>query len=185
MKNADLIEVNGTAIGGDTEEDDDDQGGSTTPSGSVAATFKLGTDDATKTNENGQGALSQDGADAGTSYSETNNGYTLKLTGMSKVYKNSYDAKGNACLKLGSSKAAGTFTVTVPDDVTSVKIYVAGYKSNTGKFTVGGKSYSTVKKSANGEYDVITIDTSSTKTFTFTTVSGGWRVKINTIEFYK
>ena len=170
---------------GTPDSGDDDQGGSTTPSGSVAATFKLGTDDATKTNENAQGAQSQDGADAGTSYSETNNGYTLKLTGMSKVYKNSYDAKGNACLKLGSSKAAGTFTVTVPADVTSVKIYVAGYKSNTGKFTIGSTSYSTVKKSANGEYDVITIDTSSTKTFTFTTVSGGWRVKINTIEFCK
>ncbi len=182
MKNADLIEVNGTAIGGD-EEDDDDQGGSTTPSGSVVATFTLGTDDSTKTNEGNQ---TQDGTDAGTSYSETTNGYTLSLTSMSKVYKNAYDAKGNACLKLGSSSAVGKFTFTVPADVTSVKIYVAGYKSNTGKFTInGGATQSTTKKSANGEYDVITIDTSSTKTITFSTVSGSTRVKINTIEFYK
>ena len=160
-------------------EGDDDQGGST-PTGSLAATFTLGTDDSSKTNE-----ANQDGTEA-TSYTETNNGYTLSLTGMTKAYKNSYDAKGNACLKLGTSSVAGTFTFTVPNDVTSVKLYIAGYKSNIGKFTInGGATQSTTKKSANGEYDVITIDTSSTKTIAFTTVSGGWRVKMSTIEFYK
>ena len=41
-----------------------------------------------------------------------------------------------------------------------------------------------VRPLPNGEYDVITIDTSSTKTITFATVSSGYRVKINTIEFY-
>ena len=157
-------------------------GGSTTPSGSAAATFALGTDDASKTNEGNQ---AQDGTGI-TIYTESNNGYTLTLSSLTKVYGGAHDAKGNACLKLGASSSAGSMTFTVPADITSVKIYVAGYKTNTGKFTInGGTATSTTKKSANGEYDVITVDTSSTKTITFATVSGGYRVKINTIEFCK
>jgi len=162
---------------------DDNQGGGSVPAGSVAATFKFGTDNAAKTDESDQ---TQDGTDAGTSYSESNNGYTLSLTGMSKVYKDAYDGKGNACLKMGSSSVVGTFTFTVPADITSVKIYVTGYKAKTSKVSVNsGTAQTLTKSSANGEYDVITIDTSSNKTITFATVSGATRVKLNTIEFCK
>lgn len=144
----------------------------------AAATFGLGTDDSSKTEA--------DGSELKEDYTETNNGYTLTLTDYSKVYKNAYDAKGNGCLKLGSSSAAGSFSFTVPADVTSVRIYVAGYKGKVGKFAInGGTTQVTTKYSQNAEYDVITVDTSTTKTVSFTTVSGGYRVKINTIEFVK
>ncbi len=171
----------GSGSGNQGGNEGGNEDGSTTPAGSAVATFGFGDNDSSKTNE-----ANQDGSDAGTSYSESNNGYTLNLTGMSKVYKDSFDAKGNSCIKLGTKSVAGVFSFTVPNDVTSVKIYVAGYKSTVGKFTInGGSTQSTTKISANGEYDVITIDTSSNKTIAFTTVSGGWRLKINTIEFYK
>lgn len=151
-------------------------------SGALAATFTLGTNDSSKTDESQQ---VQDGTEVTTEYTEENNGYTLTLTGLSKFYKNAYDAKGNACIKLGTSSKVGTFTFTVPENVKSVKIYVAGYKAKVGNYTInGGSKQSTTKTSGNGEYDVITIDTSSTKTITFATVSSGYRVKINTIEFY-
>lgn len=140
--------------------------------------FEFGTDNSSKTNE-----ANQDGNDA-SSYTETVNGYTLTLTSMSKVYKGSYDAKGNACLKLGTGSAAGKFSFTVPDDVTSVIIKVAGYKSNKGKISINNGSTQTISTySANGAYTDVTVDTSTNKTTSFQTVNGGYRVKITSITF--
>ena len=140
--------------------------------------FEFGADDSSKTNEG-----SQDGSSA-SSYTETVSGYTLTLTGMSKVYKGSYDAKGNACLKLGTGSAAGKFSFTVPDDVTSVIIKVAGYKSNIGKISINDGSTQTINTySANGAYTDVSVDTSTNKTTSFKTVNGGYRVKITSITF--
>ena len=155
-------------------EADPNQGGSTEPTEpELLATFTLGA--------NGS-ASHADGSEK-TSYSETNNGYTLTLSGMSKVYGSARDAKGNSCLKLGTGSAAGKFSFTVAADVTEVKIYVAKYKSNTSKVTINGTTYTLTKNSDNGEYDVITIDTTTTKTISITTISGGYRAMVNTIEF--
>ena len=118
-----------------------------------------------------------------TSYSETVDGYTLSLNNVSNFYTGARDAKGNSCIKLGASSKAGGFSLTVPDDVTSVVIYVGKYKSNTSKVTVNGTTYTLSKASDSGQYDVITIDTTTTKTITLTTVSGGYRAMVNTIEF--
>ncbi len=127
-------------------------------------------------------ASHSDGSDAST-YSETVNGYTLSITGGTKMYTGALDAKGNSCIKLGTSSVVGSFMFTVPDDVTSVIIYVAKYKAKTSKVTINGTTNTLTKSSDNGEYDEITVDTSSTKTVTFTTVSGGVRAMVNTIEF--
>ena len=124
-----------------------------------------------------------DGSDMGSSKSFTAGSYTLSLTGASKVYNGARDAKGNSCLKLGASSAIGSFQFTVPDNVTEVVIYVAKYKSNTTKINVNGSAYTLTKNSNDGAYDVITIDTTTNKTVTFTTVSGGVRCMINTIVF--
>ena len=124
-----------------------------------------------------------DGSDYGTSKSFTANGYTLQLTSMSKVFGPAYDAKGNSCIKLGTSSKTGTFKFTVPEDVTEVVIYVAKYKTNTTKITVNGTAYTINGASNNGVYDAIKIDTTTTKTITFSTVSGGVRCMINAIEF--
>ena len=150
-------------------------GGASTPTEpSTLATFEFGA--------NGSASHS-DGSEKST-YSETNNGYTLTLSSMSKVYGSARDAKGNSALKLGTSSAAGKFTFTVPDDVTKVIIYVAQYKANTTKITVNGTSYTITTASNNGAYTAIEIDTSENKTVSFTTVSGGYRAMVNTIEFW-
>ncbi len=125
-----------------------------------------------------------DGNDLGASKSYTVGTYTLKLTDMSKVYGPAYDKKGNSCIKLGTSKLVGTFTFTVANDVNKVVIYVAKYKANNTKIQVNGTDYTLTKNSDNGEYDVIEVDTSSTKTVTLTTVASTYRAMVNTIEFW-
>ena len=140
----------------------------------VLAAFDLGADGTASHNDGSEIA-------AGKTY--TASGYTLKMDSVTKVYGGARDAKGNSCLKLGTSKVTGSLTFTVPEDVTEVVIYVAKYKSNTTKINVNGTAYTLTKNSNDGVYDVITIDTSVTKTVTFATVSGGVRCMINTIEF--
>lgn len=117
-----------------------------------------------------------------TTYSETVSGYTLNITNGTQFYTGARDAKGNSCLKLGSSKNAGSFKFTVPDDVTSVIIEIAKYKTNATKMNINGTTYTLTKNSNDGAYDLITVDTTSTKTVSVA-VSSGPRAMINTITF--
>ena len=128
-------------------------------------------------------ATHKDGSSAATTYTETVDGYTLNITGGTKMYPASIDAKGNGCIKLGTSSAVGGFSFTVPADVTSVIINVAKYKSNTTKVSVNGTTYTLTKNSNNGEYDAITVDTTTEKTVKVTTVSGGVRAMVNSITY--
>lgn len=128
-------------------------------------------------------ATHKDGSSNKTTYSETVGDYTLSLTGGTNMYPGSVDAKGNGCIKLGATSKAGGFSFTVPADVTSVVICIGKYKANTTKITVNGTSYTISGASNNGEYDEIEVDTSSTKTVTLTTVSGGYRAMVNSIKF--
>jgi hypothetical protein len=124
-----------------------------------------------------------DGNDIGTAKTYTQDGYTLSLTDVSKVYDGSRDAKGNSCLKLGTSKVVGTFTFTVDSNVTKVIINVAQYKANATKITINGTTYTITTASNNGAYTAIEIDTSTTKTITLSTVSGACRAMIDSIVF--
>jgi hypothetical protein len=137
-------------------------------------TFNLG--------ENGN-AVHYDPQNSSDKYSETVDGYTLSITGGTNMYTGARDAKGNSCIKLGSSKKTGGFSFTVPDDVTSVVIYIAKYKSNASKVTVNGTTYTLSSASDNGAYDEITIDTTTTKTVTVSTVASNYRAMVNTIVF--
>ena len=119
---------------------------------------------------------------AATTYSETVNGYKLSITNGTKMYPGSRDAKGNSCIKLGTGSAAGSFKFTVPDDIQSVIIEIAKYKANSATVSIGGKSYTLSKASNNGEYDVITVDTSSSKTVEVK-VTSGYRAMVNSITF--
>lgn len=125
-----------------------------------------------------------DGSDAGSSFTITcAEGEVIDFSAVSKVYTGARDATGNSCLKLGSSKAAGTMTFTVGANIDSVIIYVSGYKANDAKITINGGDVQTISvHSADGEYTAITIDTSVNKTVTFATADGGYRAMINTIE---
>lgn len=118
-------------------------------------------------------------------YSETVGNYTLNITDGVKFFTGASDAKGNSCLKLGASKATGSFKFVVPSDVTKVVIRVAGYKANTGNFKInGGTEQTTSTASDNGEYSDVVIDTSTNKTILFETLSAGKRLMINEIEWF-
>ena len=129
------------------------------------------------------GASHNDGTDITGSKSYTNGGYTLTLTSPTKLYGDARDGKGNSCLKMGSSKATGSFTFTVPNDVSAVVIHAAGYKANQATVSVNGTRHSVPTCSNDGAYTPITVDTSANKTVTVATVSGSTRCMINTIEF--
>ena len=112
---------------------------------------------------------------------------TLRVSNCKKkigiIFK-SNDAKGNGALKLGTSKKVGSFSITVPSGVTTVNIYVAGYKATAAKFSInGGATQTTTKLSNNGEYDCIAVTVPIDGKIAFTTVSGGVRAMISKIEF--
>ena len=138
--------------------------------------FDFGANGKAEHNDAGQGEYKTD-------KSFTVDGYTLTLTGMSKVYGTAYDATGNSCIKLGGSSAAATLSFTVPEDVTKVVINIAKYKANTSKVDINGTTYTLTKNSNDGQYDAIEIDTSTNKTITLKTLSGGYRSMINSIVF--
>ena len=174
---------------GDDTTGGDTTGGDTTTAAKVA-TFTFGADEPNvihyTDNQTGVGYVHGDGTDttADAEYSETSNGYTLSWTGAEKVYNGAFDEKGNSCLKFGTSSKTGSISFTVGADVKKVVIYVAQYKTKTTKVKVNGVEKTITTSSNNGEYTAIEIDTTTTKTVTFETVSGGVRCMLNTIEFY-
>ncbi len=139
----------------------------------IEVTFELGAN----------GSASHNDGTNQTTYSETVDGYTLSITGGTNMYTGARDANGNSCIKLGTSSTIGSFTFTVPEDVTEVIIHIGKYKGNASKITVNGTAYTLTNSSNAGAYDVITVDTTTTKTITLTTVSGGVRAMVNSIVF--
>lgn len=145
------------------------------PQEGIVATFELGTNSSSSSDTDSSSALS--------TYSESNNGYTLTLNNLSKIY-NSYDASGNACLKAGTSSIVGSFNFAVSSEIDQVIMLVTGYKSNSASITVNGSTQTISTYSSNSEYTNVVIDTTNNKTISFTTTSSGYRCKINTIIFY-
>lgn len=142
---------------------------------SLVATFECGAD----------GAASHNDGSSATTYEETDGDYTLSISSGVKFYTGARDAKGNGGLKFGTSSAVGSMSIAVPSNVDLVKIYVGGYKATAAKVSVNGGATTTISTlSNNGEYTAVEASTSTNKTLTFTTVSGGVRCLINTIEFY-
>ncbi len=188
LKNAWITSINNSSSGDSTDSDssssnpgstpvdptpDDPTPDVSVPAGTLA-TFTFGDNKSSGHYDNGT---------ASTSKSYNDNGYTLELTSASQMYADCYDAKGNSCIKLGSSKNVGSFTFCVPSDVTEVTLEIAKYKANASIIKINGVEYSLNGASDNGEYDEITIDTSSNKTVVVETTSGGKRAMINTIYF--
>ena len=127
----------------------------------------------------------KDGNEIQSNYTETVNGQTITLTAYSKAYSGANDEQGNSCIKLGTSKLVGSFTFEVGANVKEVIIYVAKYKYNATKISVnGGAEITLTKNSSDGEYDAIKVDTSTNKTVTLTTVTGGIRAMVNSIEIF-
>lgn len=110
--------------------------------------------------------------------------YELVLTNLDGVYNKAYDEYGNSCLKLGTATKGGTFTFEVSEDITTVIVYVAGYKSNTAKLTVNDGKVQTIKTlSDDGQYTAIEIEVPEDGTITIATAEGGYRAMIDRIVF--
>ena len=124
-----------------------------------------------------------DGSNLGSSKTYTEGNYTLALTSATNIFGPATDAMGNSVLKIGTSSKTGSFTFTVPNDVTSVEIHVAQYKANATKITINGTAYTVSTASNNGAYTAYKVDTTSTKTVTFATASGGVRCMIDKIVY--
>lgn len=141
----------------------------------LVATFALG--------ENGT-ASHFDGSEK-SSYSEVSGDYTLNIASGTKMYTGARDAKGNSCLKLGTGSLAASFTINVPTGVKKVVVYIAGYKAKVGAYTInGGAVAKTTTKSDDGSYEAVAIDVPADGKIVIATTSAGYRVMINTIEFY-
>lgn len=163
--------VEGSTSGGDSGADDNTGSTPVTPGAEIV--FELGANGA---------ATHKDGSEKA-SYSETVDGYTLNITGGTKCYTGAFDATGNSAIKMGTGSAAGSFSLTAPDDVIKVIFNVAGYKSTAAKLSVNGTAHTVSTFSNNGAYTAIEVDTTTTKNISFATVSGGYRCMINSITF--
>ena len=85
---------------------------------------------------------------------------------------------------MGASSVVGTFTFEVGANVDSVVIRVAAYKQKPTTVTINGTEYVidvTNYSSDDGSYYEITIDTTSVKTVTVSTVSGKTRAMVDSI----
>ena len=116
-------------------------------------------------------------------YEEVVEGNTLSLTNGLKMYPNSFDAKNNSTIKLGTSSAIGSFKLTAPSNVDYVIFNVAGYKDNDAIFTINGLEYETNYLSDDGEYKAFKIDTTVNKNLAFGTVTGAKRLMIDSIQY--
>ncbi len=143
----------------------------------LLASFTMGEDGEASTSTRDGSAVSDDKP-----YTEESGSYTLSITGTN-LNSAAYDPTGNRVLKVGTSKKSGSFTFTVNDNVSSVKIYIGRYNGNKAvSATVNDKQTQALdKNTANGEYDVLIIDTSTIKTIT---VSVNLYARVNTIEYY-
>ena len=159
----------------DTQETTTETSESSHPSGNSLAKFEFG--------DNGE-AKHYDGSEMkDSSASYTQNGYTLKFTSFSKVYVKAKDAVGTSVLKIGTSSVVGSFEFVVGDNVNSVLLKIAKYKDHDTVININGTEYTLTKNSNDGEYDIITIDTSTNKKITFESVKTGKRCMIDSIEF--
>ena len=117
--------------------------------------------------------------------SYTNNGYTITFTDCASVYDKCNDEMGNSAIKFGTGSKIGSLTFTVADDVDYIVIKLAKYKANASKYSInGGTAVSLTKSSNDGEYEAVTVDTTTNKTVTIATVSGGLRMMMDSIAFY-
>lgn len=138
----------------------------------VLASFALGA--------NGK-AEHADGSSAAT-YTETVGEYTLNISDGTMMYTGARDAKGNSCIKFGTSKAAASCKIAVPKGV-KVVVYIGGYKANDAKFTINGGEEKTVTAHSNdGAYEGIVCEAVDGYV-TVASTSGSPRLMINTIEF--
>lgn len=129
-------------------------------------------------------SVHSDGNAMSASKTFTSGNYSLNLKNATKVFENAFDAKGNSCLKVGSSSSVGSFDFTVASDVNCVVLSIAQYKDKDSKVLVNGSAYTITTSSNSGEYTYIGVDTSDVKQVTVVTGVNACRIMINDISYY-
>jgi len=163
------------------------------PETTKVATFDLGTNGAAC--EPGKESDGTGITDTTGTISKVDGNYTLNIVNPTKVYDNAGDPSGNGCIKLGTSKVAGSFTIDITgQDVKKIVIYVGKYKTYNDALTAIAKNGDTngaeiarnviSKYSGNSEYDAFEIELTSDITKVFFSTEGAARCKIDKIEFY-
>lgn len=146
----------------------------------VVATFDFGENLIREGTEN----LHSDGILADEPLEYVDGDYKLVLTDFEHVNKDAYDVVGNSCLYIGTGSEPGSFTFTVPSDITTVVIYVAGYQVYYTNVRVNMGDVQKVGTYSNrGEYTPIEIKVPSNRKITILTEPYGTRAMIDRIEF--
>ena len=118
------------------------------------------------------------------SYTEIVDGYTLTLTDGVKMYAESHDATGTSALKLGTLAGVGSFSLEVPENVTSIIFMVATWQSGSPvTVNINGTDYVVETSSDDGEYTPIKIATKAGDTVTVATVSYPRRAMFDAIIY--
>lgn len=133
------------------------------------------------------GTPSHSDGKSATEYSSTVSDITLSITNGAGLYIDANDAKGNKALKIGTSGAAGSFTIAVPSGVTKVIVYCAGYKAKASGININGEKTATTTQSDDGEYVGVEYTVKEGETSitisSYKPTSGDNRLMINAIEF--
>ena len=151
-------------------------GGDITPTAlTKKVTFEMGDD----------GDASHNDGTSNTAYTETVDDVVLNIKDGTGLGVGARDAKGNGCLKVGTSKAAGSFTLdlTTVTGLDKVVLNIANYKANTGATIVVGDAdgVDITGTSDAGVYDAFPINIKDETSLSF---SFPKRVMINSIEFW-
>ena len=158
-------------------EDEDDEESEVTINGTLLATFEF--EDGTTGDWVDGDPMTED------TDSYTSGDYTVTFTDYSKIYVGGNDPANNGFIKFGTSSKVGTVTFTVPENVETVVLHLAKYKTYGSTYSVnGGEGVALTKNGTDGEYDAVVVDTTVTKTITLSTVSGGVRMVMSGIQYY-
>lgn len=103
-------------------------------------------------------------------YTEIVDGYTLTLFDGVKMYAGCRDATGTSALKLGAAAGVGSFSLEVPENVTSIIFMVATWRLDSSTtVNINGTDYVIETSSNDGEYTPIKIATKAGDTVTVAT----------------
>ena len=93
--------------------------------------------------------------------------------------------KSVGALKDSMTRDGGTYAAeAIMTTDTFPKVATKTLKIGTAKVTINGTTHTLTKNSNDGQYDAITVDTTTNKTVSVETVSGGVRMMMNTVEYY-
>ena len=161
------------------------QFGKSVPAQNVMGTENFGADGGAK----GDGSAIAADDTAGISFKV--NGLDVSMTNLSKVNGKiegatglntkaavAYDANKKATLKLGTGSAEGKFTLTVPESVSLVKLYLANYGNNVVDVVINGERTTLTSSNNDSNYLPYEATPDANHQVTFTTAKNANQSKL-------